>query len=105
MQVVDLFFGRIVPERGDVTEPEWRSFLDDTVTANLPGGYTVQEGYGIWVNPATGGAVREASFIIRVLLPDTSDNLAAVNRIRAEYQRRFRQLVVGMIITPACGTF
>jgi Protein of unknown function (DUF3574) len=105
MQVFDLFFGRAVPNRSDVTDREWRSFLDDTVTVNLPNGYTVHEGYGAWMNPMTQKTIREATVILRVALPDTPDSLAAVNRIRADYQVRFRQQLVGMTITPACGTF
>jgi hypothetical protein len=105
MQVFDLFFSRAVPARGDVTDREWRAFLDDTVTVNLPNGYTVHDGYGAWMNPVTHKTMRAATVILHVALPDTPDSLAAVNRIRTEYQIRFRQQLVGMTVTPACGTF
>jgi len=94
-----------VPGRADVTDKEWRAFLDDTVTANLPNGYTVHEGYGAWMNPMTHRTIREATVIVTAALPDSPDSLAAVNRIRTEYQVRFHQQLVGMTVTPACGTF
>ena len=68
---------------------------------NLPNGYTVHEGYGAWMNPITHKTIREATVILRVALPDTPDSLAAVNRIRTEYQVRFRQELVGMTVTQA----
>jgi hypothetical protein len=38
-------------------------------------------------------------------LPTAPDSLAAVNRIRTEYQVRFRQQLVGMTVEQACGSF
>jgi hypothetical protein len=105
MQMYELFLGRSIPARGDVTDDEWRSFLDDTVSANLPNGYTVQDGYGAWLSPATQHTVREATIVLRVALPDTPDSLTAINRIRTAYQARFHQQLVGMTITPVCGSF
>lgn len=105
MLVFDLFFGRSVAGRGDVSEREWQRFLDDTVTANLPNGYSVHEGYGAWMSPVSRETIREQSYQLRVALPDSADSLAAVDRIRSRYQGRFRQDQVGMIVTQACGTF
>ena len=105
MLVYDLYLGRAVANRGDVTDAEWRTFLDDTVTANLPAGYTVLDGTGAWMNPQTRSTISEHSMVIRVALPDTPDGTAAVGRIRAEYQRRFHQQMVGLVVTPACGSF
>ena len=105
MQVFQLFFGKAIPGRADVTDREWRDFLDATVTANLPNGYTVHEGYGAWMNPVTHKTIREATTILTVALPDTPDSLAAVGRVRTDYQVRFHQQLVGMTVSPACGTF
>jgi hypothetical protein len=105
MILVDLFFGRSVAGRGDVTNQEWQSFLDDTVTANLPNGYTVLDAQGAWMNPVTGKTIHEASLVVQVGLPDGAESLAAVNRIRTDYQVRFHQQSVGMMVTRACGSF
>ncbi|HVZ08978.1 DUF3574 domain-containing protein [Rhodopila sp.] len=101
----DLFFGRSIPGGGTVSADDWDRFLDDTVTPNLPAGYTVLDGTGAWRNPMTGQTGREPSIVILGVLPDTPDSLAAVNRVRAAYQRRFHQQLVGMASVPVCGAF
>ncbi len=105
MLVFDVFLGRAIPGRNDLTDREWQGFLDQTVTPALPGGYTVQDAYGAWMDPTTGRTIHEDSRVIVVALPDTPGSLAAVNRIRTAYQVRFRQQSVGMTVTRACGTF
>ena len=103
--VFSLFFGKSIPRRGELTDAEWRQFLDDTVTVALPNGYTVVDANGAWMNPMTHGAIRESSKLLMVALPVTPDSLAAVNRVRTEYQARFRQQLVGMTVEQACGSF
>jgi Protein of unknown function (DUF3574) len=105
MLVFDLFFGRAISGRQDLTEAEWRQFRDDTITVNLPNGYTVLDGDGAWMNPRTHRTIQEASRVVVVALPETPDGVAAVNRIRTEYQIRFHQQLVGMTVTRACASF
>ncbi len=105
MILVDLFFGRAIAGRQDVTNQEWQTFLDDTVTVNLPNGYTVLDAQGAWMNPMTGKTIHEASLVIRVGMPDGAESLAAVGRIRTVYQLRFHQQSVGMTLTRGCGSF
>ncbi len=105
MVVFSLYFGRSIPARRDLTEQEWQAFLDDTVTANLPNGYTVFDAAGAWMNPMTRKTIREASKVIVVAMPDVPDSLAAINRIRTAYQLEFQQQLVGMTAAPACGSF
>ncbi len=105
MIVVDLFFGKAIPGRTDLTDSEWNQFLDDTVTVSLPDGYTVMDANGAWMNPVTHATVREAAKVLIVALPDTPASLAAIARIRGAYQIRFRQQLVGMTVEHACGSF
>ncbi len=105
MQLFELFFGGSIPNRDDITDQEWRSFLDDTVTPSLPNGYTVQDDYGAWMSPRTQKTIKEPGKVIVVALPESPDSLTAVDRIRAAYQLRFHQQLVGMTVTPTCGTF
>jgi hypothetical protein len=105
MAVFTLYLGEAIRGRPDLTEPEWRSFLDRAVTPAVPDGYTVLDGSGAWRNRATGATAQEATKILVVALPDTPDSLAAVNRIRAAYQTEFRQILVGMTVEQACATF
>ena len=103
--VFTLFLGKAIPGRGDLTEGEWQSFLDDSITANLPNGFTVLDATGGWMNPITRKTIREATKVVLVALPGQPDSLAAINRIRSDYQIRFHQQLVGMTIAEACGSF
>src|SRR3954454_8041541 len=103
--VFNLVFGKSISGRRDLTDREWRQFLDDTVTANLPNGYTVVDAQGAWMNPITHGTIGEGSKLLIVALPIGPESLAAVNRIRNEYQVRFRQQLVGMAVEQASGSF
>jgi hypothetical protein len=103
--IFTLFMGKSISGRGDLTDKEWGEFLDTTITANLPNGYTVFDANGGWMNPMTHRSIKEPTKVLLVALPDTQDNLAAINRIRTEYRIRFQQQVVGMTVEQACGTF
>lgn len=105
MIAYELFFGRAVTGRGDVTEREWTAFVEDTVTRDLPNGFTVFDARGAWFSPRVQRTIHEATKVILAALPDTPDSLAAVNRVRAAYQTRFNQQLVGMTAQPTCGTF
>ena len=105
MLVFDLFFGRTIPGRNDLTEKEWQDFRDNTITANLPNGYTVLDASGAWMNPITHKTISESSRVVVVALPESPGILTAINRIRVRYQVRFDQQVVGMTVIHACGSF
>lgn len=103
--VFTLFLGKAIPGRGDVSDKEFQSFLDDTITANLPNGYTILDANGAWMNPMTRKTIKEATKVLVVALPDQPESLAAVNRIRNSYQLRFHQQRVGMTVEQGCGSF
>lgn len=103
--VFTLFLGKSIPARGDVTDKEWQTFLDDTVTANLPNGYTILDANGAWMNPITRKTIKEPTKVLLVALPEQPESLAAINRIRTTYQLRFHQQLVGMTIGQGCGSF
>jgi hypothetical protein len=105
MLVFDLFFGKSIPQRGDLTESEWLRFLDDTIAVNLPDGFTVFDAAGGWKDPVTHRTIREAAKVLLTALPDAPASLEAVDRVRSAYQLRFRQQLVGMTVQHACGSF
>ena len=103
--IFTLFLGESIPGRDDLTDKEWQAFLDTTVTANLPNGYTVFDAKGGWMNPATRVTIKENTKVLLVALPEGPDSLAAINRIRTAYQIKYRQQLVGMTVEQACGVF
>ena len=105
MVIFSLYMGEAIPGRGDLTDKEWQSFLDNTVTANLPNGYTIFDASGAWMNPITSRTIKEPTKLLIVALPQAPASLAAVNRIRAVYQSKFHQQLVGMTVQQGCGVF
>jgi hypothetical protein len=105
MAVFTLYLGKAIPGRGDLTDKEWQSFLDDTVTPGLPNGYTILDANGAWMNPANRKTIQEATKVLVAALPNTPDSLTAINRIRMDYQIKFHQQLVGLTVEQACGTF
>ena len=105
MMAYDLFFGRSVPNRGPVTDAEWRAFVEDTVATQLPDGFTVFDARGAWFSPRSGRTIHEDSKVLTVATPATEAARAAIQRVREAYRQRFHQQVVGMIARPVCGAF
>jgi hypothetical protein len=103
--IFTLFLGRAIPGRVDLTGQEWQAFLDSTVTANLPNGYTVFDAQGGWMNPITRRTIQEGTKVLMVALPEQPESLAAINRIRTAYQLKFQQQLVGMTVEQGCGEF
>jgi hypothetical protein len=105
MQIYNLYFGRSVPGRAEVTDKEWRDFRDLIITSELPNGYTVLDGQGAWMSPRSRATISETTKILVVALPDGQESLNTVNRIRSVWQHRFDQYMVGMIVQSGCGSF
>ena len=105
VRIYDLYFGRAVSGRSDVSDKEWRDFRDEMITPALPNGYTVLDGQGAWLNPRSRATIVEATKLLEVALPDVPESQVAINAIRAAWQRRFRQYVVGTTVVTGCGSF
>ncbi len=105
IRIYDLYFGRSVAGRVEITDREWRDFRDQVITPALPNGYTVLDGQGAWMNPRSRATISEATKILVVALPEAPESLSAINRIRAAWQHRFHQYVVGMTVQSGCGSF
>ena len=95
-----LFFGR-----SSVTDQQWADFAAEVVTVNLPGGFTVLDTEGQWMNPTTHRIIHERGKVILVIMPDTAASKASVEAVKDAYLQRFHQQSVGNIILPVCGAF
>jgi hypothetical protein len=105
MRIFDLYFGRSIAGRSEVTDREWKDFRDQVITPALPNGYTVLDGQGAWMNPRLRSTISETTKILVVALPDAPESLSTINRVRGLWQTRFHQYVVGMTIETGCGSF
>ena len=105
VEVFALYLGKSIAGREELTDREWQVFLDTTVAANLPNGYTVLDANGGWMSAKTHQTVKENTKVVVVALQAVPDSLAAVNRIRIAYQTQYHQQLVGMTVERACGDF
>lgn len=100
-----LVFGRSIPTKfpSTVTDYSVRAFLDSFVLSRFPAGFTVTESRGVW----HGG--NEDSFSVSVVYDNstgTRKNVGvALEEIRAEYIRLFKQDSVLRIDTPVFFSF
>ena len=106
MLVAELFFGRDIAGRTAVSDAEWDGFLSAVITPNFPDGLTVFDGYGQWLNPAT-GVIGKSPHVKIVLIavkrgPDLPRRLTAVID---GYKGRFHQQSVGIITRDSCAGF
>jgi len=54
MLVAELFFSRGIDGREPLTDAEWAEFAAQTITPDIPDGFTVFDGEGQWRNPRPG---------------------------------------------------
>ena len=104
-EVFTLYFGQSIANRPDVTDAEWQAFVNTEVAEIIPAGWTTYDAAGGWFDPATGRTIQEATKVLTSALPDTPDSANRIGRLRAAYQTRFKQKLVGMTIAPACASF
>lgn len=101
MLVDTLYFGASHPG-GDVTEAQWREFVDGAVTPRFPKGFAWWRGGGQW-RGASGEIQREATFILRLVHEEADE--AAVLGVADHYKARFRQESVLRVRQAGCVRF
>ena len=84
-----LYFGLSRP-KGSVSELEWQIFLHDEVTKRFPGGLTVWQAEGQWLNPV-GSIDREQSKVLLLVHADTATARQAVQEVIRSYRKTFDQ--------------
>ncbi len=104
-----LFFGRSLPSGGEVTESEWRGFLDSEVAPRFPAGFTTVPARGAWRDAASGRTLAERSEVLEIVVPGGEGQAraarAAVEDIAASYRRRFAQESVLRTERSVCAAF
>lgn len=86
----ELYFGTNKPD-GEVTDDEFRNFVDSEVTALFPDGLTLLTGYGQFRNSA-GVLIREKSHVLILFYPpQMRDANKKVQQIREQYKKAFYQ--------------
>ncbi|HEX6622385.1 MAG TPA: DUF3574 domain-containing protein [Pyrinomonadaceae bacterium] len=98
----ELFFGTDREEGPDVTEAEFREFLDRVITPSFPDGLTLLTGDGQFCCDANNEIIKEKSFILVLLYPlrQRRESSEKIERIREEYKTAFRQQSVLRVDAP-----
>jgi Protein of unknown function (DUF3574) len=97
----ELFFGSERPNKPEVSDVEFKRFLDKEVTPRFPDGLTVLKGFGQF-RESDGKIVQESSFVLILLYPRETlrDSSAKIEEIRTLYKERFEQESVLRVDDP-----
>ena len=102
-----LYFGLGPADQPDegISEAEWRAFLDREVSPRFPEGLSVLNVYGQWQgkNQTTPERLRTKMLIIDY--PDTAENRAKVDAIRAAWKQKTGDQSVMRVTEPADVSF
>ncbi len=100
----ELLFGLSRTGAPDVTELEFKQFIDSKVTPRFPEGLTLLSGNGQFKD-AAGNIVKEGSKLLILLYPFSIPSSKLVDEIRHDYKERFRQESVLRIDDVSCVSF
>jgi hypothetical protein len=101
---LELLFGLGKQGGGEVSEEEWRAFLETEVTPRFPDGLTVLAAYGQW-RSRSGEVAREPSRALVIWHRRGAGGEADVEAIRAAYKSQFGQESVMRVDGLSCVSF
>jgi hypothetical protein len=105
MVSAELYLGRSIRGRHDVSEQEWSAFVERVVAVQFPDGFTVHDGAGEWRDPVTRATVRERTKILTILAPATAELGQRLQSVADDYKKEFHQQSVGIVTSEACAAF
>lgn len=102
-----LYFGLGLADHPDngVSEAQWRDFLDKEVSSRFPAGLSVVDVYGQWQGKNQTTPERLRSKMLIIDYPDTADNRARIEAIRAAWKQRTGDQSVLRVTEPADVSF
>jgi hypothetical protein len=102
-----LFFGLGPADQADkgISEAEWRAFLDREVTPRFPDGLSVLDLYGQWQGKNQTIPERLRTRMLIIDYPDTAENRAKVDAIRAAWKQKTGDQSVMRVTEPADVSF
>jgi hypothetical protein len=92
------------PEQG-VSEADWHAFLDREVTPRFPEGLSVVDVYGQWQDKNRKTPERIRSKMLIIDYPDTPENRARIDAIRAAWKQKTGDQSVMRVTEPADVSF
>lgn len=105
MTQVDLYFGRDIGGRAEVSDVQWDRFVDAEITPRFPDGLTVVDARGQYRDTATGRIGRERSKRLTILVVDAAAARPRFDAVVGAYIRQFQQQSVLRVEGPVCAAF
>ncbi len=87
---IDLYFGRDIEHRGEVTERQFQAFVERVITPSFPDGFTVTDAQGHY-RYRDGRIVRERTKIVSINETPATDNGHTIDNIIRSYKQSFDQ--------------
>lgn len=100
----ELVFGMSRSSGSDITEAQFRDFIDAEVTPRFPDGLTLLSGNGQFKD-STGAVIKEKSKVLVLLYPFSIRSSRLVEEIREQYKTLFQQESVLRIDERSCVSF
>ena len=100
----ELYFGMARADGADVSDLEFKKFLDTVVTPVFPDGLTLVPTYGQY-RGKDGKLTREDGRLIIVILPADPANQVKLDSVREAYKKQFKQESVLLCRQPAIVSF
>jgi hypothetical protein len=101
---LELLFGMGKKDGGEVSDAEWRAFLDTEVSPRFPDGLMVLTGDGQWRSSLSGRA-KEKSRIVEIWYRPSADSDPKIEAIRSAYKSRYGQESVMRVDGVSCVSF
>jgi hypothetical protein len=102
---VDLYFGRDIAGKGEVSEAQWARFVDEEITPRFPAGLTVTDARGQYRDSRTGRIDRERSKRLTLIVDNVATVRPNLDAVAEAYKKRFQQQSVLRVEGPVCAAF
>jgi Protein of unknown function (DUF3574) len=99
-----LLFGMGKKDGSEVSDAEWRAFLDIEVSPRFPDGLMVLTGDGQW-RSSVGGRAKEKARIVEIWYRPATDSDGKIEAIRSAYKGRYGQESVMRVDGVSCVSF
>jgi hypothetical protein len=96
----ELYFGRDIPGKGEVSDIAFAKFLSEFMSRELPEGLTLFDAYGQYEDK-NGAILKEATKVMIIFHEDSVTESSSIDRVIAEYRRRFGGAKVMRSSSPA----
>jgi len=103
----ELYFGLGPADHPDegISEAQWRDFVDHQVTPRFPAGLSAVNMYGQWQGKGEAQPSRLRSKVLIILYPNTEENRAKIDAIRAAWKQQTGDQSVLRVTQPADVSF